>query len=178
VSTCHTLGRIGAWRWIRLLNHGTSLNFGPFYYRQKRIPYRLDMELSNLLNQFWHGSEEKIVAPAGKQTPVLQTVVGSFTDWTLPVHDIFPTYLLTYCMVQDIVWKAYSHSTGQTTACFLYGTRRSITVLTKVYHWTVSWTSRIQFAPSIPISLRSILILSSYQRPCLPSGLLPSNLQT
>jgi hypothetical protein len=31
----------------------------------------------------------------------------------------------------------------------------------KARHWTLSWASWIQFAPSIPISLRSILMLSS-----------------
>jgi hypothetical protein len=31
-------------------------------------------------------------------------------------------------------------------------------VFTKPHHWTLSWASRIQFAPSIPISLRSILL--------------------
>jgi hypothetical protein len=33
-------------------------------------------------------------------------------------------------MVQDILWKAESHSAFQTIASFLYGTRRFITVLT------------------------------------------------
>jgi hypothetical protein len=48
------------------------------------------------------------------------------------------TYLLTYPIVQDITWKADSHSACQTTACFIYGTRRFITVLTKARHWTLS----------------------------------------
>jgi len=68
-----------------------------------------------------------------------------------------------YSMVQDILWKADSHSACQS-ACFLYGTRRFITVLTKSLHWSLSWASRIQFASSIPISLRSILMLSSHLR--------------
>jgi hypothetical protein len=42
-----------------------------------------------------------------------------------------------------------------------YGTRRFITVFTKARHWTLSWASWIQFTPSIPISPRSILMLSS-----------------
>jgi hypothetical protein len=50
-----------------------------------------------------------------------------------------------------------------------YGTRRFITVFTKARHWTLSWASRIQFAPSIPISLRSILMLSSHLRLGLPN---------
>jgi hypothetical protein len=52
-----------------------------------------------------------------------------------------------------------------------YGTRRFITVFTKARPWTLSWASRIQFAPSIPISLRSILMLSSHLCLGLPSGL-------
>jgi hypothetical protein len=75
-----------------------------------------------------------------------------------------------------MLWKADSHSACQATACLLDGTQRFITVLTKVRHWTLSWASRIQFVPSIPISLRSILMLSSHLRLGLPSGLLPSSL--
>jgi hypothetical protein len=59
----------------------------------------------------------------------------------------FLTYLLTHSMVHDIRWKAYSHSACQT-ACFLYGLRRFVTVLTKAHHWTLSWASWIQFTLS------------------------------
>jgi hypothetical protein len=76
-------------------------------------------------------------------------------------------------MVQDIFWKADSHSAYQTVACFLYGTRKFITVLTKSSHWALSWASRIQFVPSIPFSLRSILMLSSHLSLGLSSGLFP-----
>jgi hypothetical protein len=48
------------------------------------------------------------------------------------------TYLLTYSMAQDILSKADSHSACQTIACFLYGTQRFITMLTKGHHWTLS----------------------------------------
>jgi hypothetical protein len=68
------------------------------------------------------------------------------------------TYLLTYSVVQDIPWKADSQSTCQTVACFLYGTRRFITIFTKASHW-------------IPITLRSILMLSSHLHLGLTSGL-------
>jgi len=77
--------------------------------------------------------------------------------------------LLAYSMVQDILWKADSYLACHTIACFLYGIRRFITVLIKAYHWTLSWVSRIQFTPSIPVSLRSILFLSSFQL-SLPFG--------
>jgi hypothetical protein len=76
--------------------------------------------------------------------------------------------LLTYSTMQDIIWKADCHSTSHAISCFLYGARRFITVFTKARHWTLSWASRIQFAPSIPISLRSILMLSSHLRLGLP----------
>jgi hypothetical protein len=56
-----------------------------------------------------------------------------------------------------------------------YGTRRIITVFTKAHHRTLSRASRIQFAQSIPSSLRSILMLSSHVRLGLASGLLPSD---
>jgi len=59
-----------------------------------------------------------------------------------------------------------------------YGTRRFITTLTKVRHCTLSRASWIQFAPSILISLRSILTLSSHLRLGLPSGLFLSGLPT
>jgi hypothetical protein len=49
------------------------------------------------------------------------------------------TYLLTYFMVQDIIWKADSHSACQTVACFLYGTRRFIALLTNARHWTLTY---------------------------------------
>jgi hypothetical protein len=70
-------------------------------------------------------------------------------------------------MVRDILWKADNHSAFQKIACFLYGTRRFITVFTRVRHWTLSWASRIQFATSVPISLRSIVspVVSSLRVP-------------
>jgi hypothetical protein len=74
-------------------------------------------------------------------------------------HKVLLTYLLihslTQSMVQAIIWKADSHSACQQISCFLYGTRRFITVFTKARHWTLYWASRFQFAPSIHISLRS-----------------------
>jgi hypothetical protein len=48
-----------------------------------------------------------------------------------------------------------------------YGTQKFITVFTRARHWLQSWARCIQSTPSHPISLRSILILStprSYER--------------
>jgi hypothetical protein len=57
-----------------------------------------------------------------------------------------------------------------------YGTRMFNTVFTTSLHWSLSWAIWIQSTPSHPISLRSILILSTYLRLGLPSGLFPSGL--
>jgi hypothetical protein len=80
------------------------------------------------------------------------------------------TYLLTYSMVRNIIWKADCHSAYKK-SWFLCATRSFITVFTKSHHWTLSWASWIQFAPSISISLRSRLMLFSHLRQGLPSGL-------
>jgi len=58
-----------------------------------------------------------------------------------------------------------------------YGTTSHATVFTKAHQWTLSWASRIQFFPSISVSLRSILMLSSHLRLGIHSGLFPSGLR-
>jgi hypothetical protein len=74
------------------------------------------------------------------------------------------THPLTHSMVQNNIWKADCHSACQK-ILLSNGTRRSITVFTKAHHWTLSWAIWIQFAPWIPISLRSIF----FQVPILMS---------
>ena len=59
-----------------------------------------------------------------------------------------------------------------------HGTRRFITALTSVHHLSLSWTSPIQSIYPHPTSWRSILILSTHLRLCLPSGLFPSDFPT
>jgi hypothetical protein len=49
-----------------------------------------------------------------------------------------------------------------------YRTRKFITVLTTARHWSLSWARCIQSTLTHPISLRSILILSSRLCVCLP----------
>ena len=56
----------------------------------------------------------------------------------------------------------------------LYGIRMFITVFTTAHHLSVSCVRLIQSTTSKAISLRSVLILSSYLRLCIPSGLLPA----
>jgi hypothetical protein len=57
-----------------------------------------------------------------------------------------------------------------------YGTRRFITVFTRALHWSLSLARSIQSIPPHPISVRSILILSTHLHLGLPGGLLPSGL--
>ena len=59
-----------------------------------------------------------------------------------------------------------------------HGTRSFITSITNVRHVSLSWASPIQSIYPHPTSWRSILILSTYLRLGLPSGLLPSDFPT
>jgi hypothetical protein len=55
-----------------------------------------------------------------------------------------------------------------------YGAQGFITVFTSVLSWSLSRARWIQYIPPHPITLRSILKLSSHLRLVLPSGLFPS----
>ena len=59
-----------------------------------------------------------------------------------------------------------------------HGTRRFTTALTSVRHLSLSWASPIQSIYPHPTSWRSVLILSTYLRLGLPSGLFPSGFPT
>jgi len=59
-----------------------------------------------------------------------------------------------------------------------HGTRRFITAPTSVHHLFLSWASPIQSIYPHPTSWRSVLILSTYLRLGLPSGLFPSGFPT
>jgi hypothetical protein len=95
-----------------------------------------------------------------------------------------PQNMLYYC----IKWIAHSWSWAlleklpivQPFKIFsaFYWTRRFINVFTRAVHWSLFWARSIQSTPSHPISLRSILILSTYLRLGLPSGLLRSGYPT
>jgi hypothetical protein len=51
-------------------------------------------------------------------------------------------------------------------------------VFTRALHGSLSWASSIQSISSHPISIRSILILSTYLSLCLHNGLFPSGFPT
>jgi hypothetical protein len=59
-----------------------------------------------------------------------------------------------------------------------YETQRFVTVFTTARHWSLSWVRRIHSTTSQPISLTSILILSSHLRLGLSSVLFPSGYPT
>jgi hypothetical protein len=89
-------------------------------------------------------------------------------SWKADSHS---SYLLTYSLIpwcRMLFEKLIVTQLVKKSRTFLWN-RRFIAVFTQAYHWSLSWASWIQFAPSIPVSLRSILMLSSHLRLVLPS---------
>ena len=80
-------------------------------------------------------------------------------------------------MQQSPSWQANHFPTSQNFPAF-YGTRRFITAFTSARHLSLSRASSIQSISTHSTSWRSILILSSYLRLGLPSGLFPSGFPT
>jgi hypothetical protein len=100
--------------------------------------------------------------PLGFLTKILYAFLISPRRTTYPAYLLLGFILLTpWCrtLFEKLIVTQLVKKT-----CFLYGTRRFITVFTKARHWTLSWASRIKFVPWIPISLRSILMLYSQLR--------------
>jgi hypothetical protein len=101
---------------------------------------------------------------------------GLLTPSGLSEEMIRLPYLLTYSLPHSLHgagyylkrWLSLSLSKN---VLLSYGTRRFITVFTQARHWTLSRASWIQFAPSIPTSVRSILMLSSHLRLGLPNNI-------
>jgi len=80
-------------------------------------------------------------------------------------------------MVQSPSWEANRFAASQELLAF-HGTRSFITALTSVRLLSVSWASPIQSIYPYPTCWRSVLILSTHLRLCLPSGLLTSGFPT
>ena len=90
------------------------------------------------------------------------------------------TYLFTYLLTpwsRILLEKPTGFQPVKKFPAF-YGTRRLFTAVTNARYQSLSWASSIQSTPSHPTSWRSILILSSHLRLCLPSGLFPSDFPT
>jgi hypothetical protein len=121
--------------------------------------------VSNPWSQY--SSDPRSYAPQIRKSLWLRAVKLALTAIITFLYMCLKTII--YAMVQDNIWKADYHSAHQKISCFLYGTRRFITVFTKARHITLSWASWIQFAPSIPTSPRSSLMLSSHLSLGLPS---------
>jgi len=80
------------------------------------------------------------------------------------------TYLLTRCKI--LFEKVTVTQFVKKLPALFHGNQMFITVFTKARHWNLSWANWIQFAKSISISRRSILMLYFNLHLALPSGLL------
>ena len=80
------------------------------------------------------------------------------------------TYLLTY-LLHGAEKLAGSQLVNKLPA--LYRNRVFITAFTRSRHPSLSWAGLIQTMPPHPTTWRSILILSSHLRLCLPSSVFP-----
>jgi hypothetical protein len=90
------------------------------------------------------------------------------------------TYLLTYLLThgaEPFLRSRQLCSPSRNPPAF-YGTRRFITLFTRALYWSLSSSRMTQSLPSHPVSLRSILVLSSYLCFGLPSSLFPSGFPT
>ena len=90
--------------------------------------------------------------------------------WQIPLYSITPwsKVLLEKLNGSQLVKKVLAFS----------GTRMFVTAFTSARHMPLSWASTTQSKHPHPTSWRSIVILSSYLRLGLPSGLFPSGFPT
>ena len=96
------------------------------------------------------------------------------------LYFVLITYLLTYLLTpwcKVLLEKLTGLQLVKKFPAF-HGTRRFITALTSVRHFSLSWASPIQSIYPHPTSWRSIYILSTHLRLGLPSGLFPSGFPT
>jgi hypothetical protein len=127
------------------------------------------------LRSFRETGESNRTFQSGHPASISRTELGTLQTQSKSINlmVILLTFGFTY-----IYLLTYLRTYLLTKILLSYGTRSFITVFTQARHWTLSWASWIQLAPSIPISIRSILLLSSHLCLGLPSGLLPSGLPT
>jgi hypothetical protein len=157
---------------LRNLHHGVS-------YRH--TIYTRDTETGFYLHIWFHvvslhvGSV-KVWDPRQKGRPVatMEPAEGDARRdcWTVAFGNILmkSDYLLTYLWSWALLEKLPIVQPLKNFPAF-YWTRRFITVFTRSLQWSLSWARSTQSTPSHPISLRSILILSTHLRLGLPSGL-------
>jgi hypothetical protein len=82
-------------------------------------------------------------------------------DFVTPVYSFTTSYLLTYSRSWALLEEPpIVQPLKNFPAC--YGTRRFNTMFTRAIHWSLSWAISIQSKSFHPISLRSILILSTH----------------
>ena len=106
--------------------------------------------------------------------------VASFEGHIIPVCDT--EFAFVFCFIRTYLLILWSKVLLEKLASFqlvkkfpaFYGTRRFITSLTRARHLSLSSASPIQSSYPNPTSWRSILMLSSHLRLCLPSGPFPS----
>jgi hypothetical protein len=109
---------------------------------------------------------------------------GPEAGWNSRVA-IICTFLLNLDIKEEVTKFMQLSSCWEAASCAalakfptFYGTRKFITLLTRAFHWSLSWTRSVQSIPSHPISVRSISILSTHLRLGLSSGLPPSGFST
>jgi hypothetical protein len=114
-------------------------------------------------------TENRVRTPSYSQVTVLRAQLSSNKATELYRIEV---YSLTHSWSWALLEKLPTVQPFKKFPAF-YRTRRFITMFTRALHWSLSWARSIQSILSHPISLRSILILSTHLRLGLPSGLLP-----